>query len=314
MGLEMIDESAIDDSQEQLWPMGAVTRRTGLGEHTLRAWERRFGFPTPLRLPSGHRRYDSEQVKRLLMVAKALEAGYRAGDVVPLDMSELEKLLRSAGVFESFVASGSPEDIEELIFDACRRFDREGLAALLRREAALLGLPRFLRDRVSPLLTQIGEMWSRGDFAIRHEHFFSEVLEDQLRALRAPLHDVAKGRPVAIASLPNEFHGLGLQLAALSIVASGRAVRILGPHLPVDEIVQSAIALDASAVGISVSVFADPDETGREIAELRELLPESIQVWVGGAGAPSLSGLPSEGVEITSTLDELDSALLRLSD
>jgi len=26
---------------DQLWPMGAVTRRTGIGEHTLRAWERR---------------------------------------------------------------------------------------------------------------------------------------------------------------------------------------------------------------------------------------------------------------------------------
>jgi methanogenic corrinoid protein MtbC1 len=163
------------------------------------------------------------------------------------------------------------------------------------------------------LIEEVGASWSRGDFAIRHEHFFSEVLEDQLRTLRAPLHDVASGRPVAIASLPNEPHGLGLQIAALAIVASGRAVRVLGPHLPVDEIVESARALDAAAVGISVSIFAEPEETTRELTELKEGLPASTALWVGGAGAPLLKGLP-DGVEITSTLDELDNALLRLSD
>lgn len=311
----LVDDQSMDVAKvgqgDQLWPMGAVTRRTGLGEHTLRAWERRFGFPQPVRLESGHRRYPGDQVQRLLMIAKALEAGYRAGDVVPLEPEAIQDLLRSAGVFESFVATGSAGDVTALVFDACRRFDREALAALLRREAVLLGLPRFLRERVAPLLAEIGESWSRGEFAIRHEHFFSEVLEDQLRALRAPLQDVASGRPVAIASLPNEFHGLGLQIAALAIAASGRAVRLLGPHLPVDEIRESAVALDAAAVGLSVSVFSDPDETTREIAALRAGLPESIALWVGGAGAPLLESLPP-GVEITSTLDELDSALLRL--
>ena len=73
----------------QLWPMGAVTRRTGISEHTLRAWERRFGFPTPVRLASGHRRYSSEQVRHLLMIAKALEAGHRAGDIVPMELRDL---------------------------------------------------------------------------------------------------------------------------------------------------------------------------------------------------------------------------------
>jgi len=43
-------------SNDEMWPMGAVTKRTGITEHTLRAWERRFDFPKPVRLVSGHRR------------------------------------------------------------------------------------------------------------------------------------------------------------------------------------------------------------------------------------------------------------------
>src|SRR5437660_927703 len=35
-----------------------VAERTGIAIATLRAWEARYGFPEPQRLPSGHRRFD----------------------------------------------------------------------------------------------------------------------------------------------------------------------------------------------------------------------------------------------------------------
>ena len=300
-------------SNKQLWPMGAVTRRTGIGEHTLRAWERRFGFPTPVRLASGHRRFSGDQVQHLLLIARALESGYRAGDIVPLPLSELEQLLQSSGVLDQTSSTGSAKDVVLLALDACKRFDGESLAALLHSEASVLGLPKFLRERVSPLLDEIGNAWGRGEIEIRHEHFFSEVLEDELRRLRAPLETAAKGRPVVIASLPNEFHGLGLQIAALAIVTAGRSVRLLGPHLPVEEIVKAAKALDASAVGLSVSIFAEPEETAREISAVRESLPRGVALWIGGAGSTTLKDLPT-GVEITASLDDLDQALKQLPD
>ncbi len=301
------------ETNQQLWPMGAVTRRTGIGEHTLRAWERRFGFPTPLRLASGHRRFSGDQVQHLLLIAKALESGYRAGDIVPLPLAELEQLLQSSGVFDRTGATGNAEDVMSMALDACRRFDWESLAALLHSEATVLGLPRFLRERVSPILDEVGQAWGRGEIEIRHEHFFSEVLEDELRRLRAPLETAAKGRPVVIASLPNELHGLGLQIAALAIVTAGRSVRVLGPQLPVEEIVQAAKALDASAVGLSVSVFADPEETAREIIAVREGLPGGVALWIGGAGSTTLGDMPT-GVEITASLDDLDRVLMQLPD
>jgi DNA-binding transcriptional MerR regulator len=293
--------------------MGAVTRRTGIGEHTLRAWERRFGFPKPVRLASGHRRFSGDQVQHLLLIAKALGSGYRAGDIVPLPLSELELLLQTSGAFDRASAAGSAEDVMLLAFDACKRFDRESLAALLHSEAAVLGLPRFLRERVAPLLDEVGDAWGRGEIEIRHEHFFSEVLEDALRRLRAPLEAAAKGRPVVVASLPNELHGLGLQIAALAIVTAGRSVRVLGPHLPVEEIVQAAKALAAAAVGLSVSIFAEPEETAREITAVRERLPAETALWIGGTGSTNLENLPA-GVEKTVSLDDLDRVLTQLPD
>jgi DNA-binding transcriptional MerR regulator len=50
--------------------IGDVVAATGVGEATLRAWERRFGFPRPRREPSGHRRYSAEEVERIRSVVR----------------------------------------------------------------------------------------------------------------------------------------------------------------------------------------------------------------------------------------------------
>jgi len=66
--------SRIDESQNHL-SIGDVARATGLGEATLRAWERRYGFPEPQREAGGHRRYAAEEVERLLRVVAERERG-----------------------------------------------------------------------------------------------------------------------------------------------------------------------------------------------------------------------------------------------
>jgi MerR family transcriptional regulator, light-induced transcriptional regulator len=55
--------------------IGDVVRATGVGEAALRAWERRFGFPTPRREPSGHRRFTVEDVEQILRVLAERERG-----------------------------------------------------------------------------------------------------------------------------------------------------------------------------------------------------------------------------------------------
>ncbi len=272
------------DGVDSLWPMGAVTRRTGIGEHTLRAWERRFGFPTPERLPSGHRRYTQAQVQQLLRQHEAVDAA---------------------------VPETSGDDWIDAVLDASRRFDRSALTSLLQRETIRLGVPRFVRERAAPTLYSIGEVWADGGLGIRHEHFFSEVLEDHLRILRAPLEATARGRPVVLATLPDEHHGLGLQIVGLIASAHERSVRILGPHTPIDEIAEAATAMDAVAVGISVSLHAVDDRTVAAVKALRDRLPAHIELWLGGAGSESLVGLP-EHVRVIARVELLEQELARL--
>lgn len=55
--------------------IGEVVARTGVAEATLRVWERRYGFPAPERLASGHRRYSEREIELIRAVAAKRAAG-----------------------------------------------------------------------------------------------------------------------------------------------------------------------------------------------------------------------------------------------
>jgi MerR family transcriptional regulator, light-induced transcriptional regulator len=56
-------------------PIGEVARRTGVPVATLRMWEARYGFPTPRRRGSGHRRYTERDCVVLREVKRDRDAG-----------------------------------------------------------------------------------------------------------------------------------------------------------------------------------------------------------------------------------------------
>lgn len=61
---------------EGIYAIGDVVERTGVAEGTLRMWERRYGFPTPARLASGHRRYSDRHIELIRKVTTQRAAGY----------------------------------------------------------------------------------------------------------------------------------------------------------------------------------------------------------------------------------------------
>lgn len=57
--------------------IGDLAGATGLTPAVLRMWESRHGFPSPHRLPSGHRRYTREHVDLVRQVLRRRDAGIR---------------------------------------------------------------------------------------------------------------------------------------------------------------------------------------------------------------------------------------------
>ncbi|MBL7932479.1 MAG: MerR family transcriptional regulator, partial [Bacteroidia bacterium] len=58
-----------------------LERLTGIRNHTLRIWERRYKIIEPHRTATNIRYYDDEQVKKLLKVSTLLEQGIKISKI-----------------------------------------------------------------------------------------------------------------------------------------------------------------------------------------------------------------------------------------
>lgn len=301
-----------EPAKEGLLSIGALSSATGIPVDTIRTWERRYGFPIAERKPSGHRVYALSTVPRLRRIAQAMARGHRAAEVVPASEGALEALLnalpetltepRLVRRATPAPSRGVPAELADLL-DAARVFDTERLTHAFQADWARLGPLEFLEQRAAPFLTAIGNAWAEGALDVRHEHFGSSVLGDFLRAVRLPLDGRATGPIVALATLPGELHGLGLQMSALVFALAGWRTLVLGVDTPVAEI--AALAREAPIAAVAVSCV---QPRGRRVAApvraLRRQLPRRIPLIVGGAGAPTAVRQP--GIEVVPDLEALD--------
>jgi DNA-binding transcriptional MerR regulator len=298
------------DPNVGLLSIGALSAATGIPVDTIRTWERRYGFPEPVRKPSGHRVYPIALVPRLRRVVQAIARGHRAAEVLQASEGALEALLdsmprvpadsaaRSTPVARVPAESGLEEMLEPL-----RTFDADRLMRAFQSDWAQLGPLEFLEHRAAPFLRAVGEAWAEGTLDVRHEHFASAVLGDFLRVVRRPLDDRASGPLAALATLPGELHGLGLQMAALVFSSAGWRPLVLGVDTPISQIAALAREALLGAVALSRIQPAARDGTA-SVRELRRRLPRTIPLLVGGAGAPA--GERLNGVEIFRDLAGLD--------
>lgn len=294
-----------------LLTIGALAAATGMSIETIRTWERRYGFPRAERKPSGHRVYALETVARLRRVAEALARGHRAAEVVPASEAELDALLASIPTEPmeppaSVAATIGVADPADWL-DAARTFDGGRLRRSFGAEWARLGPLDFLEHRAAPFMARVGDAWATGALDVRHEHFASAVLGDFLRVARQPLEERSTGPVAAIATLPGELHGLGLQMAAVVFAQAGWRPLILGVNTPVAQIAALATEARIAAVAVScVNRAASPANAANAIRGLRRKLPKRTPLLVGGAAAPAISGGTAGAIETLRDLPALD--------
>lgn len=292
-------------------PIGVAARRTGIPEETLRAWERRYGFPSPQRRSGGSRLYSEADIVKLQLLGRALVAGFRPGDVIHLAVAELTHLTETAvRDRDSHAPLATPvgrHDAVAQVLTALREDDVVSVRELLHGFAVQFGPKAFVTECAHPLIVHVGAAWAEGQLDVRHEHLASAFLQTELRSMLAAIPDLPRAKILVLTTLPEEPHSLPLDMVAVYISALGMAARLLGTSTPADQIAAAAIALRADAVGVSVSSQAPRTSTQHELKSLRAALPPTVQLWVGGSGARELAPT-SLGVRVVDTWARIDEA------
>jgi methanogenic corrinoid protein MtbC1 len=289
--------------QEPEYSIRVVSRLTGLSTDTLRMWERRYGYPKPTRADSGVRVYARSDIERLTLIARGIKLGYRVGESVCLDVISLKRRLAHSDPAKlNLSESRLPHDLVDCIIAD----DPDSLRVRLRRAAVMLGTKRFISEVAAPLLVELGEAWEGGAIEVQQEHLATEILQSQLHVMFAA-YEGSAGPTIVLATLPREYHALGLQLVGLYLAACGAVPRILGADTPTAQIAKAAKALNAAAVGLSISLAASSVAASNHLEALMRVLDSSIRLWLGGRGASRIGSRPERAMLLDSW-DQLEDA------
>lgn len=290
--------SFVSRSLQGSLPILAVERETGLSKDTLRVWEKRYGFPQPLRSAADDRVYPPEQVLRLKLIKRLMDGGYRPGKVAGLSEEELRGLLGRAD-FLSTTKNKSPEILESIVpmLNAIEAHDGASLREALQYSQMRLGLGQFVTQVVAPLTVAVGESWSVGRFEVFEEHLFTEILTNVLRTSISTMANPRSMRKpkILLTTLPQELHGLGLLMVEVLLMLEGCQCVSLGTQTPIGDIVRASHAHEADVVALSFSNLNTPASVQTSLRTLRSELAAETSIWVGGA-CPALYQKPWEGI------------------
>jgi DNA-binding transcriptional MerR regulator/methylmalonyl-CoA mutase cobalamin-binding subunit len=290
-----------------------VAHHTGLSPHVIRAWERRYSVLSPERTPTNRRLYSEEDITKLALLQRVVQAGHSIGQVANLSVPELQKLLRKVSDFPMGlgIEGNSMREVAETPYveDCLRsieRLDMGGLENTLIRATATLGVTQTMEHILVPLLHQIGERWQEGELRPAHEHMATAVIRNLLGRTLASFQPSVLSPCLVVSTPVGQRHELGALIVAITATSVGWRVLYLGADLPAEEIAGATLQGQALAVALSIVFPPDDPRLSYELTMLRSLLGHRVPILVGGRATSSyLPELRSVGALVIEDLLQL---------
>jgi DNA-binding transcriptional MerR regulator/methanogenic corrinoid protein MtbC1 len=260
--------------------IGELSRRVGISDHTLRAWETRYGLLRPHRSSGGFRLYSADDERRVRRMSHLLGRGLSPAEAARVVLGERDEdtvLLRlppppenlppppentttlasaqaaqagrhggphggpQGGLLGGDAAARSPfHAARDSLTRALDRFNDAGAHGVFDEMLAQFSVEAVLREVVVPFLHTQGERWQNGDISLIQEHFASNVIRGRLAGLARGWASGAGPRAV-LACPPGELHDLALMVFGIVLRGGGWRVVFLGADTPVGQIVPALI-------------------------------------------------------------------------
>jgi MerR family transcriptional regulator, light-induced transcriptional regulator len=264
--------------------IGELSRRLGVSDHVLRAWESRYGLLQPTRSPGGFRLYSEADVARVRRMQDLVAQGLSAAEAARMALAEDEAVLAgnqaTPGGDAEPRATVGPAASAGALRGALDVFDEPGAQAVLDRLMSDLSLTTMLREVVLPYLAELGERWVQGTASIAQEHFASNLIRGRLAGLARGWGD-GHGPRAVLACPSGELHDLALMIFGIALNRRGWRIDYLGANTPVDELTRAAQARHPDLVVLAAT---RPENLESLTAELM-VLARHTSLALAGAGA-----------------------------
>jgi MerR family transcriptional regulator, light-induced transcriptional regulator len=280
--------------------VGAVAARLGVAPETLRSWGRRYGLVPSGRTGGGHRRYDPDDLARLLLMQRLVAAGAAPAEAARRVLASGDPAAdrdqptaqapggRRTGAGGTVLALPDAPPEARGLARAAARLDAGAVHAILGDLLVERGTVNTWDTVLRPVLVAAGLRWEQTGAGIDVEHLLSEAVTETLRAHRACQPRPHPGRGVLLTSPPGDWHVLPLHVLAAALAERRVPSQVLG-QLPVSALVSAVRRTGASGIFIWSQRRPQPGDGPGPVFPV-DALPPSRAARTLVAGGPGWAG------------------------
>ena len=256
---------------------------SGVKAHTIRIWEKRYGLLEPNRTDTNIRKYDLENLKKLLNVTFLYNEGIKISKIAKLSDAEIQQIIEER-------ATQKQEDYAMKAFKtAMFDFDYTLFATTFNELSERISFREIFMEVFIPLLQEIGTLWQTGTIDPAHERFISELIKQKIIVNISNLQSVQKPERQDILFslyLPyEEIHEIGLLYAHYEILQAGYQTIYLGSNIPLPSL-RNVLKHHDNVVFVSFfTVKPDKVSIYEYLKEFDKIISkeQTSQLWLMGA-------------------------------
>jgi len=238
-----------------------VLKETGLAADTLRAWERRYGLPSPNRTAGGHRLYSQRDIETIKWLMKRQSEGLSISRAVdlwneqvasgtdPLAGSTQQTSLGTLSVPVQYQAPDTTIDtLRTRWIEACLEFNESAAEQVLNQAFSMFPVEAVCLDVLQKGMSEIGERWYQNRANVQQEHFASALAMRRLDALLSASPAPTRNQTVVVGCPAEEWHTFTPLLLALLLRRRGLNVIYLGANVPSEQFSNAVQGLHVNLV------------------------------------------------------------------
>lgn len=267
----------------RLYQITELEQLTGIKAHTIRIWEKRYNLIEPDRTNTNYRRYNDEQVKKLLNVSTLLSNGYKISKIAGLTEKDfhLKILETQSSKQEDVICTTFINDLLSAMIDFDELNFEKTYSAVINR----FGLFDAMLNIFYPLLNKIGLLWSVNDVSPAQEHFASCLIKRKIMAATDGLPFAKqKKKKFLLLLIPGEMHELSLLFANYIIRSKGHETIYLGQDVPYENI---SLVVKQTKPNFVLTFFTIPQDPKNVYSDLKNnlQLAEGNKLLISGQTA-----------------------------
>jgi MerR family transcriptional regulator, light-induced transcriptional regulator len=249
--------------------------------------------------------WDNNKVKQEIVKYLGRSSKVTIKDI-PSEFHEDPNILAFIAAHSSDIKKTEETEISmrERMLQLLINYDIEALFKTYEKYSRILGLVKFYERLLTPVMYQVGELWSNGTLDIATEHICSNAAHTLVKIINEKVSKQKppsiEGKKILLCTPEGEMHSLGCMVIESVLISKGYSVFNIAPSVPSASVISFANKMEPDLIIISITLTANINAAKRLINDIQNTMAEHPPILLGGAGISAvkkIQGIRDAGVK-----------------